>query len=100
MRAVCICMCVPAPSSSLSLSLSLSVCVCVHGSVAGGNYKVYWMIDSGSSTPLPPGLKPGLLSLDAPVIFDLSTDHAEEYPLNAGSATWRQAKSAASPFTD
>ena len=39
-----------------------------------GEYKTYWLIDNGSSTPLPAGLKPGVLSLDAPVVFKVSTD--------------------------
>ena len=39
-----------------------------------GNYKTYWLIDGESTTPLPPGIKPGVLTLDTPVIFDLSKD--------------------------
>jgi hypothetical protein len=60
-----------------------------------GDHKVYWMIDSGSSTPLPEGLKPGLLSLDAPVIFNVATDHSEDLPLEASSPAWQQAKKTA-----
>eukprot|EP01052_Picozoa_sp_SAG31_P027980 SAG31_NODE_2664_length_5277_cov_461.678943_4_plen_298_part_00 len=60
-----------------------------------GNYKVYWMIDGGSSTPLPEGLKPGILSLDSPVIFDVSKDTSEQFPIAPGSPTWERAKTAA-----
>ena len=60
-----------------------------------GDYKTYWMIDSGSSTPLPAGLKPGVLSLDAPVVFKVSTDWSETSPLTSGTAEWLQAKAEA-----
>eukprot|EP01050_Picozoa_sp_SAG11_P028269 SAG11_NODE_7493_length_1137_cov_1.321773_1_plen_319_part_10 len=60
-----------------------------------GDYKTYWLIDTGSSTPLPDGLKPGVLSLDAPVIFKVSTDWSESSPLASGSAEWLKAKAAA-----
>jgi hypothetical protein len=39
-----------------------------------GNYKTYWLIDGESTTPLPAGMKTGVLTLDTPVIFDLSKD--------------------------
>ena len=60
-----------------------------------GDYKVYWMIDGGSSTPLPEGLKTGILSLEAPVIFDVSKDLSEDTPLSPTSAEWQTAKKSA-----
>lgn len=60
-----------------------------------GDYKVYWYIDSGSSTPLPKGVKLGPQSLDSPVIFDLKNDVSENDPLPPGTLTWKQAKARA-----
>ena len=61
-----------------------------------GDHKVYWLIDGTSSTALPKGIaKTGTLSLDSPVIFDLSTDWSEETPLEPSSPAWASAKSAA-----
>jgi hypothetical protein len=61
-----------------------------------GDYKVYWLIDSGSTTPLPKGVnKTGVRTLDTPVIFDLSKDWSESYPLGVNSNTWLNAKAKA-----
>ena len=60
-----------------------------------GDYKVYWYIDSGSSTPLPEGIMLGPQSLDRPVIFDLKNDVSENDPLPPETPTWKQAKARA-----
>eukprot|EP01051_Picozoa_sp_SAG22_P017437 SAG22_NODE_2689_length_2310_cov_1.448666_3_plen_321_part_01 len=90
-----------------------------------GNYKVYWLIDGESTTPLPAGVTPGVRTLDTPVIFDVEHDwsegacscrpasqpasphvteiycwltaaeHLSDKPLAQGSAEWLKAKAAA-----
>jgi len=60
-----------------------------------GDYKVYWYIDQGSSTPLPEGIVVGPQSLERPVIFDLKTDVSENHPIPAESPLWKQAKATA-----
>ena len=60
-----------------------------------GDYKVYWYIDSGSSTPLPKGIKVGLQSLERPVIFNLKTDVSEDHPVPPNTPAWTQAKARA-----
>jgi arylsulfatase A len=60
-----------------------------------GKYKVYWLVDQTSSTPLPAGITTGVRSLDDPLIFDLSTDWSEDRPLTPNSSDWKAAKTAA-----
>ena len=57
-----------------------------------GDFKVYYLIDSDMSTPLPAGIKSGLQSLEVPVIFDVSKDWSEEHPLDKTSTQYAQAK--------
>lgn len=75
------------PTGAASLN-SLSAVRC-------GDFKVYYLIDGDMSTPLPPGVKSGLQSLEAPVIFDLSKDWSENHPLGNTSTQYAQAKSEA-----
>jgi hypothetical protein len=64
-----------------------------------GQFKVYYFIDGDISTPLPAGLTPGVQSLEAPVVFDLSTDWSENHPLKATEPAYVTAKAAVS-FAD
>lgn len=75
------------PAGAASLT-SLSAVRC-------GDFKVYYLIDGDMSTPLPAGVKSGLQSLEAPVIFDLSKDWSEVHPLNVTSTEYAKAKSEA-----
>jgi arylsulfatase A len=58
-----------------------------------GDYKTYYLIDGGSSTPLPPGVQTGVLSLEEPIVFDLSKDWSEDKPLDKESPEYINAKS-------
>ena len=65
-----------------------------------GDFKVYYLIDGDMSTPLPTGVKSGVQSLEAPVIFDVSLDWSEDKPLDKASAAYATAKSAAAAARD
>lgn len=60
-----------------------------------GDLKVYYLIDGDMSTPMPAGVKSGVQSLEAPVIFDLSTDWSEDKPLEKASPKYAKGKSTA-----